>query len=544
MAANTPNRPSGRKRKWFARRQVYLRTGQESQYVEISPALQIGVALGFGALALWLIGASYGAISGSFSEHEQTALLAKLDDAEQARADLEQERDSALQDVAKMADLETALAEAKARADDVSKQDQTAALTAELDQTRDQLEELHQRLSESKADQAALQARLEAEASATTDIEAKTAEEAASLHAQLEEAFNEIESLKERENTTSAKMAALTEEKAAKQEAVDRNTALLKSATIEIERLQAMLTNAETDKAASLDEHQQQATQLQGQLAETESERDEFELRAEDLAAQLKEAEAAALEKTANLDEYQQQVTQLQEQLAKTESERDEFELRVEDLAAQLKDAEAAALELAENADAPAIDAAADSPYRAQSIAADSREADLLATIEDLRAEIAAGDAEDLEDDAADTEELAALRERVTLAESEVERLILSGLTNTANPAEDPSPAAAEEEGSEETDRLRAELLTAQADIIKLNADVKAAKLRLAEQAEAQNGSTSRSDDSAKLKQQLASSRSQVQQLNKALADAKLREVAIDLALINVIPTPSPPAPR
>ena len=84
----------------------------------------------------------------------------------------------------------------------------------------------------------------------------------------------------------------------------------------------------------------------------------------------------------------------------------------------------------------------------------------------------------------------------------------------------------------------------ARADAIKLRADVRAAKQRLAEQTVAKEDSTVKSDNTEKLQQQLASTRSRVQQLNKALADAKLREVAIDLALINVIPSPSPPAPR
>ena len=97
--------------------------------------------------------------------------------------------------------------------------------------------------------------------------------------------------------------------------------------------------------------------------------------------------------------------------------------------------------------------------------------------------------------------------------------------------------------GVESAERLRSELLAARADIIKLEADVKAANQRLAEKAEADKGA-SRPDNSAKLEQQLASTRSRVQQLNKALADAKLREVAIDLALINVVPSPSPRAPR
>ena len=71
-----------------------------------------------------------------------------------------------------------------------------------------------------------------------------------------------------------------------------------------------------------------------------------------------------------------------------------------------------------------------------------------------------------------------------------------------------------------------------------------AAVERLAERTEAKPVAEAKPDNTAKLQQQLASTRSRMQQLNKALADAKLREVAIDLALISVVPSPSPPAPR
>ena len=502
MADNSLKGSAGRKRQWFARRQVYLRAGQDSQYVELSPLLQIGVAVGFGALALWLIGASYGAASNFLGEDQQSALLAQLNDTERVLGKVERERDAALKDASRLASLEAELAEAKktiVEANDAlsDETDETPALQAELEQTREQLEELRLRLSESKTDQAALQARFEAEILATSDQSEKTAEEAATLHAQLEGAYEEIASLGKERDEATAKLAALDEENSAKNEATERNTALLKAATAEIERLQESIA-----------------------IAGTESD------------------EAAG--------EYQEKITKLEEQLDEITLARDDLQNEVSDLNAKLEEAQTASLEAseAENASDADARASADVAMHAQLIAAGLAEADLLATIDDLRAELASAAAESTASDGLQNDdEVVDLRQRVALAEKEVERLVLSGLRADVEPAPAPEPASTVADATSD-ERLRSELLTARADIIKLKADVKAAKQRLADKAEADNGETARPDNSAKLAQQLASTRAKVQQLNKALADAKLREVAIDLALISVVPSPSPPAPR
>ena len=495
MAKNTPTGASARKSKWFARRQVYLRAGQDSQYVELSPALQIGVALGFCALALWLIGASYSAVTTIFGEDKEIALLAQLGNTEQALEDAGRTRDA---EAARITALENELAGAREAAADATGSDQTLALTTELEETQAQLEELHLRLSQSKADQAALQARFEAGELAASD-ESKTAEEAASLHAQLEDAFDEIAGLQQERDAATAKLAAVEESQIAEGEATERNTALLKAATAEIERLQRSIAATETEAEA-------EAKERQALIATLETERDEALAAQDDLARQIGSL-------SADLD------------LAKAEA------------------GQAQQIGLIEDPDATA---SFDAAVQAQSIAAGLKEADLLAEIEELRSALGADRAEsEIDDDPAEaTVEVIALRERVALAEAELEQLLLAGLKlgdETSSSSARPSPAAAD---SAEAERLRAELLTAQADIIKLNADVKAAKQRLAERDISDNGSASRPDNSEKLEQQLASTRSRVQQLNKALADAKLREVAIDLALINVVPAPSPPAPR
>ncbi|MEM8950912.1 MAG: hypothetical protein AAGA21_20930 [Pseudomonadota bacterium] len=492
MADNAGNESSGRRRQWFARRQVYLRTGQDSQYVELSPFLQIGVALGFGALALWLVGASYGAVSNYLGDGNKAALEARLSESERLLSETQQERDAALEDASRLAGLRAELAEANAAlaerpANDVT--DETPALQAELEETKRQLDDLRLELSESKSDQAALQARFEAEALATSDESAKTAEEAASLHAQLEEAFVEIEALGQARDEAAAKLAALTEESIAKDETTERNTALLKAATAEIERLQGVINLAETQSSERADDYETAIGKLEQQLGEAVIARDSLEGDVADLKTELDQALA----------------TNAETLTAKAEAK-----------------------------------ATVDATIQAESIAAGLREADLLATIDDLRFELASDAGSD---DGIDEEEVVSLRQRVTIAEAEIERLILSGLKAPEEPVAEPAPVEATGQ-VENANRLRTELLAARADIIKLRADVKAANQRLAEQAEADNGATSRPDNSAKLEQQLASTRSRVQQLNKALADAKLREVAIDLALINVVPSPSPPAPR
>lgn len=505
MASNPSTRPSGngpsgRKRQWFARRQVYLRTGQDSQYVELSPLLQIGVAVGFGALALWLIGASYTAATSFFDENNEAALLARLGSTEQALGAVERERDAARQEAARAADLEAALTDARVSLAEAPLENgtDTAALTAELEQTRAQLDELHLRLSESKADQAALQARFEAETLASTDSDDRTAEEAASLHDQLEDAFEDIETAEKERDEATAKLAALTEDAIAKDEATERNTALLKAATAEIERLQETVETVETRAEESITDYQSTIEALEEKLGDAVAARDELEREVADLGADLEQA------RTASLD-------------AATTSEAADTEART----------------------------AFDAELQAQAIDAELEEAELLATIDDLRAELSAAsnDAPDGDVAVRDSAEVQSLRQRVNVAEAEIERLILSGLKANDDPAQTPVPADTGGDPAE-AQLLRSELLTAQADIIKLNADVRAARKRLADEAETEDGQTAKPDNSAKLEQQLASTRSRVQQLNKALADAKLREVAIDLALINVVPTPSPPAPR
>ncbi len=498
MADSSLKGSTGRKRQWFARRQIYLRTGQDSQYVELSPLLQVSVALGFAALALWLIGASYGAASNFFGEDKRVALLAQLNDTERVLGKVERERDAALNDATRLADLEAELAEAKTTiAEANGAADKAPALRAELEQTGKHLEDLRLRLSETEADKAALQARFEAEILATSDQSEKTAEEAVSLQAQLENAYEEIASLGQERDEATAKLAALNEENSAKDEAAERNTALLKAATAEIERFQEAiaLAGSEADEAAS---------------------------------------------------EYQAKITKLEEQIGEITLDRHGLQDEVSDLSAKLEEARTASLETSEvdrslDADAKT---SADVAVHAQLIAAGLAEADLLATIDGLRAELASTTTDNAESAARrHDDEVAALRQRVTLAESEVERLVLSGLKADVEPAPAPTPANTVADATSD-ERLRSELLTARADIIKPNADVKAAKQRLADKAAADNGETARPDNSAKLAQQLASTRSKVQQLNKALADAKLREVAIDLALISVVPSPSPPAPR
>jgi len=219
-----------------------------------------------------------------------------------------------------------------------------------------------------------------------------------------------------------------------------------------------------------------------------------------------------------------------------------------------------------ERQDSDAVDisklqATADAEQHAAAIAAELNEADLLATIERLEAQIdARTDADETEstetENAADTgngdtdEAVDTLKAELALAESEIETILRNSLSDKSHKESDAAiaqtfaAAVPERDDSAEVKELERELSNAKSDIIKLRSDVRVAKERLAEQADARPVAEQQPDNSAKLEQQLASTRSRIQQLNKALADAKLREVAVDLALISVVPAPSPPAPR
>ncbi len=546
MTNNASGDPAGRKRQWFARRQVYLRTGQDSQYVELSPFLQIGTAIGFGALALWLIGATYGAVAGLVDTKDDPDLLAELSNTRQALDEVERERDNALSNVVRIGELENALAAAEQAILEAESTDETVALRAELEQTRSQLDELHLRLSESKADHAALQARFEAEASGNADAAERTAEEASSLHSQLEEAFAEIETLEQQRDEASAELAGLRERNLASTEAIERNDALLKAAKAEIERLQETIVSARAEAESAAQGQLTTIARLEQEFGEAMASKMSLEGEVENLGAALERAEAAAAQSAeagAAVEAHEATIAKLEQELGEVVTVKMDLERQVEDLGTALEEAKTAALASAE------ASAAADAAAHASSIEAGLKESDLLATIEGLSAELAlAGEAADQVRSDEDDDEMRSLRQRAAIAESEIERLIFSRLTEEKSPgsrsidsALPPRPAS---DDPAETKRLKSELMAARADIIKLNADVKAARQRLAEQTESSDGQTTRPDNSAKLEQQLASTRSRVQQLNKALADAKLREVAIDLALISVLPTPSPPAPR
>lgn len=100
----------------FAPRQVYLRAGQVSQYVALSRSLQIAVAAGMAAIALWLGVASYAAIAKHLETVEQGRELARLESvAKTLRASVEeaQENQSSNGDAGADADLVTEVAELK-----------------------------------------------------------------------------------------------------------------------------------------------------------------------------------------------------------------------------------------------------------------------------------------------------------------------------------------------------------------------------------------------------------------------------------------------
>lgn len=100
----------------FAPRQVYLRAGPVSQYVALSRSLQIAVAAGMAAIALWLGLASYAAIAKHLETVEQGRELARLESvAKSLRASVEEAQgaQSPSRDPGADADLVTEVAELK-----------------------------------------------------------------------------------------------------------------------------------------------------------------------------------------------------------------------------------------------------------------------------------------------------------------------------------------------------------------------------------------------------------------------------------------------
>lgn len=468
-----------KRRSWFAPRQVYLRTDQGSSYVELSTMLQIGVAIGFGLIALWLLGTSYSLVSNRLDKNSSATLLSKLATTEQELTELSEE-------ASRVVPLEAALAEARSSLAEAQQIDQTAALSAELEQTQDQLEALRQELSESKATEAMLQAKLDAQVTAGATPSDQPAEEASSLHSQLEDAFVEIEELKRARDDADAQLAAVTAETKAKDDSDDRNESLLRAATQEIERLQSLIADTNETMIDLKATHQKEAGRLTALWQDEQTTKDELQERINRLEADL----------------------ELQDDYA---TEREQLHVQ------------------------------ADAERHTAAIATGLKEAELLETIEDLHAQINTRPNND-------NGEFDNVKTELAIAKAEIETLLKNTLSEADRDQEvvpEMSAAAVlKPESPGEVKRLKSELASAQSNIIKLRSDVRAAKNRLAEKADVQATTTSTPDNSAKLEQQLASTRSRIQQLNKALADAKLREVAIDLALINIVPLPSPPAPR
>jgi hypothetical protein len=98
----------------FAPRQVYLRAGPTSHYVALSRSLQVTVAAGMAAIALWLGVASYAAIARHLETVEQGRELARLESvAKSLRASVEEARGAEItnDDPAADADLVTEVAE-------------------------------------------------------------------------------------------------------------------------------------------------------------------------------------------------------------------------------------------------------------------------------------------------------------------------------------------------------------------------------------------------------------------------------------------------
>jgi len=177
-------------RELFAERRIHVRSADQSRYVVLSPALQIGVALGGLAIAILLGLTTYNALSGRLALNDQQRALAELSaqvqDAEDARdrsAALQRRNEEAEQEIAR---LSAALADAQ---DDRDAADSMTALQDELGQIRTQNEELTAALEQARTARAA-----EAEAR-SREIEVLRAE-VTGLRAEIDRLEREAQSLR------------------------------------------------------------------------------------------------------------------------------------------------------------------------------------------------------------------------------------------------------------------------------------------------------------------------------------------------------------
>ena len=147
----------------FAPRQVYFRDGPVSRYVALSRSLQIAVAAGMAAIALWLGLASYAAVAKHLETLEQGRELARLESvAKTLRATVEEtksnprsngdrEADAAL--VTQVAELERGRERALMLADAAA--GEADALRREVALAYERVRELEVALLKSELDHAA-----------------------------------------------------------------------------------------------------------------------------------------------------------------------------------------------------------------------------------------------------------------------------------------------------------------------------------------------------------------------------------------------------
>ena len=174
----------------FAERRVHVRSGVESRYVVLSPALQIGVALGGVALVALLGLASYKAISGQLELVTQQRSLTELA-ADKAEAETKATRLAALQQDSEAAEREIArLTAALAAAEnDGETRDTAAALQAQLAESTAKNQELAAALEQASA---ARESEAAARSSELEDLRA----EVTGLRAEIDRLEREAQSLR------------------------------------------------------------------------------------------------------------------------------------------------------------------------------------------------------------------------------------------------------------------------------------------------------------------------------------------------------------
>lgn len=475
---------ASRFRDLFAERQIFLRTGQTSQYVVLSRSLQWGVALSAVLLVAGIGLIGYSALTSHLAVHQQARQISQLR-AQNERLAVDAEAAKRLPLMA--ATLEQSeLAAVEARQQAESAVAEVTDLMSEIKRAEAQIEDLRGRLSEAKAEQAALTARLEARGPDAAAGTAEVSPEVAGLQRQLEATFREVETLRLARDEAHRQVATSTAALQEQSRVADGERRKLDQAKAEIVKLRDQVGDAERAGAEARVAVAGELDALQRQVAELTEARNGLQAQIETLNGELGRRDAELARQAGALRDARAEIEQLKHSVVE-----------------------------------------ADAAKHAVAIAYDVAEAELQSKLEALAP-----------DGRANGVAMAVAHEQDLLGEARAGRVV-DGAGQDAHGAAD----------SQQVSRLQHDLAGARGEIAKLNAELRDARAELATDGADRTpprpaAAHGVAGSASELQSELETAKARLVELNDALAEAKLREVAFELALVSVVPSPSPPAPR